>query len=58
MGKSVSLGELGTMRVSIGSKGVEKPEEFVVGMIEGAKIIFTPGVELKKQLTNLTFEKE
>jgi predicted histone-like DNA-binding protein len=58
MGKSVSLGELGTMRVSFGSKGVENPEEFVVGMINDAKIIFTPGVELKKQLANLSFEKE
>jgi predicted histone-like DNA-binding protein len=57
MGKSVSLGEIGTLRISFSSKGVENPDDFVVGMISGAKIIFTPSVELKKQIANITFER-
>jgi predicted histone-like DNA-binding protein len=53
MGKSVSLGELGSLRVSFGSEGVEDEKDFNVNKISGVKIIFTPGVELKKQLGNI-----
>jgi predicted histone-like DNA-binding protein len=55
-GKSVSLGELGTLRVSFSSEGVDNREDFNTGKITGVKIIFTPGVELKKQLYNIHFE--
>ena len=57
MGKSVSLGELGTFRLSLSSKGVENPEEITVGMIKGAKVIFTPSVELKNAIANMKIEK-
>jgi predicted histone-like DNA-binding protein len=57
MGKSVSLGELGTLRLSFSSKGVDEPGEFTVALIDGTKVIFTPGVTLKKALTELHFEK-
>ena len=57
MGKIVSLGELGSLRISFSSKGAETPEALTAGMIQGAKVIFTPGVELKKTLANLKFEK-
>ena len=56
MGKSVSLGELGTLRVSFGSEGVENEKDFIASKISGVKIVFTPGVELKKQLGNIHFE--
>jgi predicted histone-like DNA-binding protein len=56
MGKSVSLGELGTLRVSFGSEGVDEAKDFNTGKISGVKIVFTPGVELKKQLGNIHFE--
>jgi predicted histone-like DNA-binding protein len=56
MGKSVSLGELGTLRVSFGSEGVENETDFNANKISGVKIIFTPGMELKKQLGNIHFE--
>jgi predicted histone-like DNA-binding protein len=55
MGKSVSLGELGTLRVSFGSEGVENEKDFNAGKISGVKIVFTPGVELKKQMANIHF---
>ena len=57
MGKSISLGEFGTLRISFSSKGVVKPEEFNANLMKGAKIVFTPGVELKKNLKDLRFEK-
>jgi predicted histone-like DNA-binding protein len=56
MGKSVRLGDIGTLRLSFSSKGVDSREEFNVGMIEGRKVIFTPGTELKKQLSDIHFE--
>jgi predicted histone-like DNA-binding protein len=57
MGKSISLGELGTLRVSFSSKGVEEQKDFGVNKISGVKIVFTPGIELKQQLHNIRFEK-
>jgi predicted histone-like DNA-binding protein len=41
MGKSVRLGDIGTLRISFSSPGVYSREEFNVGMINGEKIIFT-----------------
>jgi predicted histone-like DNA-binding protein len=58
MGKSVSLGELGTLRISFSSEGVAAEEDFNVNLISGVKIIFTPSVELKKQIDGIHFEKE
>ncbi len=57
MGKSISLGEFGTLRLSFSSEGVDKPDEFNVNMISGVKVIFTPSVELKKALEDIKFEK-
>jgi predicted histone-like DNA-binding protein len=58
MGKSISLGELGTMRVSFGSEGVDDAKDFNTGKISSVKIVFTPSVELKKQLGEIHFELE
>lgn len=57
MGKSVNLGELGTLRLSFSSKGVESEKEFKVGMINNIKVIFTPSPEFKKMLDSIKFEK-
>ncbi|MDR1199433.1 MAG: DNA-binding protein [Prevotellaceae bacterium] len=57
MGKSVSLGELGTLRISFSSEGVSSAADFNTSMITGVKIIFTPSVELKKQIYGICFEK-
>ena len=57
MGKSINLGELGTMRVSFSSQGVENEKDFSTGKIKDVKIIFTPSVELKNQLKQIRFEK-
>jgi predicted histone-like DNA-binding protein len=57
MGKSVSLGDLGTLRISFSSEGVSSAADFNASMITGVKIIFTPSVELKKQIDGIRFEK-
>ena len=57
MGKSVSLGDLGTFRLSFSSKGVDAPEAFNTSMISGVKIIFTPSSELRDAIKKVKFEK-
>jgi len=57
MGKSVSLGEFGTIRLSFTSEGVDSADKFNPNLITGAKVVFTPGVELKKTLEDVSFEK-
>jgi predicted histone-like DNA-binding protein len=57
MGKSVSLGELGTLRVSFGSEGVDNEKDFNTSMIKGVKLVFTPGTDIKNQLKTIKLEK-
>jgi predicted histone-like DNA-binding protein len=57
MGKSVSLGELGTFRVSFSSEGVEDPKDFIADKISGIRVVFTPSTELRKKLDGIHFEK-
>ena len=57
-GYSVQLGELGTLRISFSSEGVDDAGSFNVGMIRGKKILFTPGPAFKKILADLSFERE
>jgi predicted histone-like DNA-binding protein len=58
MGKSISLGELGTLRVGFTSEGVDSPDKFHTSMITGKKIIFTPSPKLKRVLAELHFEQD
>ncbi|MDY3339369.1 HU family DNA-binding protein [Riemerella anatipestifer] len=56
-GQIVRLGELGSMRVSLSSEGKAKEEEVTSAAIKSAKVLFTPGSDLKKMLQTLKFEK-
>lgn len=56
-GKIVRLGELGSLRVNISSDGVEKEEDVKASTIRSAKVVFTPGKDLKTMLETLTYEK-
>ncbi len=56
-GQSVSLGELGTLRMSFSSEGVENEADFNVNMIKKLKIIFTPGKLIKDEIKKAKFEK-
>lgn len=56
-GQSVRLGELGSLRVNISSEGKGTEKEVTSSAIKGAKVIFTPGSNIKKMLDTLTYEK-
>ncbi|MGP1421958.1 MAG: HU family DNA-binding protein [Tannerella sp.] len=57
LGRSVNLGDLGTLRISFGSEGVDEKEVFIPSMIKGVRVVFTPSVELKNAIENIRFEK-
>ena len=46
-GFSIQLGEFGSMRVTLSSKGAEKEEDFKTATIK-PRVVFTPGTELKR----------
>lgn len=56
-GKHIQLGELGSFRLVINSKGVEKPELFTTEYLKGVKILFRPSSEISKRLSQTTFQK-
>ncbi len=56
MGKGVRLGRLGMLRVSVESDGSNTPGEFHTQQIRRVKLIFTPSVEFKKELEDVSFE--
>ena len=57
-GNSVQLGELGWLRLSFGSEGVDNLEDFnAASMIKNVKIVFTPSKTLMNDIKNgLEFE--
>jgi predicted histone-like DNA-binding protein len=57
MGKSVSLGELGSLRISFTSEGVNNATDFNTSMISGVRVLFTPSPELRKAIEAIRFEK-
>ena len=50
-GHSVALPGLGTMRFGLRAKSVEKVDEVKAGLISSRRIIFTPDVDLKEELS-------
>lgn len=56
LGRSVNLGDLGTLRISFGSEGVDDKEQFVPSMIKGVKVVFTPSVQLKEAIQKIRLE--
>jgi predicted histone-like DNA-binding protein len=57
-GQIVRLGELGSLRVGISSEGKENADEVNSSAIRGAKVVFTPGKDIKNMLKNLTYSKQ
>lgn len=58
-GLTVTIGSLGKLRLSFGSKGVDNLDDFDARtMIQNAKFIFTPSKELKAALAQASFEVE
>jgi predicted histone-like DNA-binding protein len=56
MGKSVKLGNIGSLRTSFSSEGVDDSSEFNVNLINGKQSAFTPSTGLKKISDNLHFD--
>lgn len=54
-GFSIQMGEFGTLRISLSSKGAATAKDFNTKDIR-PRIIFTPGVSLKKHLKGMSFE--
>jgi len=56
-GFSVQLGEFGTMRLSLASKGADTAEAFNTNGIT-PRVVFVPGMSFKKDLTDIFYEQE
>ncbi len=56
-GKIVRLGEFGSLRMTLRSEGKDTPEEVTTAAVKKAKIMFSPGQELKEMQRNATFVK-
>lgn len=54
-GRTVRLGELGSFRLSVSSKGVNDKEDFTSSLLKAPKIIFTPGAALRETRLNAKF---
>ncbi len=56
-GNIVRLGELGSLRVSFSSDGKATANEVNASCITGARVLFTPGKDIKAMLQTVTYEK-
>ena len=56
-GEIIRLGDLGTFRVSLSSKGSLTEKEYTSSLITKSRIIFRPGSVLSDALANLSFSK-
>ena len=54
-GFSIQLGEFGSMRVTLASKGAETEKAFKTETIK-PRVVFTPGTELKRELAANSYE--
>ena len=56
-GRTVQLGDLGTIYMTLRSQSTEDPDDFEVSNVEGAMLHFRPSQKLRKTLGNLKFER-
>ncbi|MDR1424548.1 MAG: HU family DNA-binding protein [Azoarcus sp.] len=54
-GKSVRFGDLGSFRISVSSEGMASEAALSARHVKGAKIVFTPAVELKASIAKLSY---
>ncbi|HZK96578.1 MAG TPA: HU family DNA-binding protein [Prolixibacteraceae bacterium] len=57
-GSIVRLGELGSLRISLHSKGKDIASEVNTSDITGASVIFTPGTRIKTMIKSAKFQKQ
>jgi len=56
-GNIVELGDLGKFRLSAGSSGVKRADDFTVHLFKRPRIVFTPGKILKELCTKVRYER-
>jgi predicted histone-like DNA-binding protein len=56
-GRSVRLGDLGSLRISISSEGRDAAEDVNTTAIRGAKTVFSPGKMIRQMLNTLEYRK-
>ena len=57
-GKIVRLGDFGSFQISISSEGVDTANKVNSASIKSAKILFSPGLDLRDTLATLKYEKK
>ncbi len=55
--KTVKLGDIGSLKMSVSSDGYETADEVNAGAIKKSKVLFYPGKTLKEMQKALTYEK-
>ena len=55
--KIVRLGDLGSLRVSLNSSGLDTPSAVNATAVKGTKVLFAPGKKLKEMQKTLTFQQ-
>ncbi|WP_300725366.1 HU family DNA-binding protein [uncultured Bacteroides sp.] len=56
-GEIVRLGDLGSLQVSLSSKGAETQDDFTASMISKTRVNFRPGEDLAKALGIMSFQR-
>ena len=56
-GKIVNLGQFGTFKINLRSKGHVSPDQVNIFSIKGTRVVFTPSFEMKANLAGLRFHK-
>lgn len=56
--RKVMVGEFGNFRLSIRSKGTVTEDEFNAANITKARIVFTPGLSLRRSNSQVRFEED
>jgi hypothetical protein len=56
LGQSIRLGSFGSFHISVSSDGTLTEDELSGHKIKGAKLVFRPSIELKRNIDGLSFE--
>lgn len=57
-GSIVQVGEFGNFRLSVKSKGTDTPDDFTASEITKARIVFSPGLSLRRSNDRTNFEED
>jgi predicted histone-like DNA-binding protein len=55
-GNIVQVGELGSFRLSVASEGTEKESDYKASKIKKARVLFIPGISLRRSVGGVSFE--